>query len=162
MTDETMTADVATIEPEDVTAEVALSTTGTTLLNNLMEENTSSIKFLGFDEDSPEGLVRVFNAQEDGDSLDASGKTELTLDGIMLVPGVRVDPVSGSRTPCVNTILLTPEGDYVSQSNGIARTAARIIVLYGANGWPEGGIKVKVTEQKLAGGRTYKKLRLMA
>lgn len=149
-------------ESETPSDELALSTMGARMLNNLVEGNTSAIKFLGFDEDTSEGLVRVFNAQEDGESLDASGKTELTLDGIMLVPGVRVDPVNGSRTPCVNTILLTPDGDYVSQSNGIARTAARITVLYGVTGWPEGGIKVKVTEQKLAGGRTYKKLRLMA
>ena len=148
--------------PDSTRVELAVFDQGSALLRTIKDENYDSISFFGFDETTPEGTVRVFNAQEDGESLDASGKTDLVLDGIILRPGTRVDPVSGSRTGCVNTILMTAEGDYVSQSNGIARTAARIVSLYGMHGWPESGIHVQVVEQKLAGGRTYKKLRLVA
>lgn len=161
MNEETMTP--TTAEPvESARAEIVVANEGNDLLHTIKGENYESISFFGFDETSPEGIVRVFNAQEDGESLDASGLTDLVLEGIILRPGTRVDPVSGSRTGCVNTILMTADGDYVSQSNGIARTAARIVSLYGATGWPQAGIHVQVVEQKLAGGRTYKKLRLVA
>ena len=161
MNEETMTP--TTDEPvESVRAEIVVANEGNDLLHTIKGENYESISFFGFDETSPEGIVRLFNAQEDGESLDASGLTDLVLEGIILRPGTRVDPVSGSRTGCVNTILMTANGDYVSQSNGIARTAARIVSLYGATGWPQAGIHVQVVEQKLAGGRTYKKLRLVA
>lgn len=173
MNEETITAttspelqapvETARAEPvESVHAEIVVANEGNDLLRTIKGENYEAISFFGFDETSPEGVVRVFNAQEDGESLDASGLTDLVLEGIILRPGTRVDPVSGSRTACVNTILMTADGDYVSQSNGIARTAARIVSLYGATGWPEAGIHVRVVEQNLAGGRTYKKLRLVA
>ena len=164
MNEETMTPTTGEAqEPvESVYSEIVVANEGNDLLHMIKGENYESISFFGFDETSPEGIVRLFNAQEDGESLDASGLTDLVLEGIILRPGTRVDPVSGSRTGCVNTILMTADGDYVSQSNGIARTAARIVSLYGATGWPQAGIHVQVVEQKLAGGRTYKKLRLVA
>lgn len=144
-----------------VSAELALAHEGSALMATLEQQGVEeSISIFGFDPHTPEGMVRVFNAQEDGDSLNDSGLTALTLEGIIIQPGVRVDPVSGSRTACANTILMTAEGNYVSQSNGIARTAARIVSLYKKVGWPEGGITVQLKEQKLAGGRTYKKLSL--
>ena len=146
---------------DNVEAETAIVAAANSYLGTLAESTSESISLFGFDPNSPEGMVRVFNAEEDGESLNDSGVTELTLDGIHIVPGTRVDPVSGSRTPCANTILMSVDGhNYVSQSNGIARTAARIANLYANVGWPEGGVKVEVTEQKLAGGRTYKKLAL--
>lgn len=122
---------------------------------------SEEISIFGFDTTTKEGMIRLFNAQEDADSLSESGVTELTVDGILIQPGVRVNPVTGERSACANTTLITADGAYVSQSNGVARTAARIVALYRNVGWPVGGVKVEVTEQKLDHGMTYKKLRLI-
>lgn len=142
-------------------AELALAHEGNALMATLEQQGVDeSISIFGFDPETAEGMVRVFNAQEDGESLNDSGLTALRLEGIIIQPGVRVDPVSGSRTACANTILMTAEGDYVTQSNGVARTAARIVSLFKKVGWPKEGVTVQLKEQKLAGGRTYKKLSL--
>lgn len=166
MNDETMYTHSADPETGEIyeapaSAELALASEGSALMATLEQQGgDESIALFGFDPDTPEGMVRVFNAQEDGVSLNDSGLTDLTLEGILIQPGVRVDPVTGSRTACANTILMTETDNYVTQSNGIARTAARIVNLYKRVGWPEGGIHVLLKEQKLAGGRTYKKLSL--
>lgn len=158
-TSENVTFDAETGEVvEETSAELALAADGVAMLHAFGNTTTAEISAFGFDAASPDGIKRIFNAQEDGESLSEAGVTELTLAGILLRPGVRVDPVSGSRTACVNTILMSADGhNYVTQSNGIARTAARIIGLY-ANGWPEEGVAVALKEQKLDRGRTYKKL----
>lgn len=166
MNDETMYTHSADPETGEIyeapaSAELALASEGSALMATLEQQGgDESICLFGFDPNTPEGMVRVFNAQEDGASLNDSGLTDLTLEGIIIQPGVRVDPVTNSRTACANTILMTAGGDYVTQSNGIARTAARIVNLYKKVGWPEGGIHVQIKEQKIAGSRTYKKLSL--
>lgn len=159
--DEAVDTETGEVYEAPASAELALAHEGSALMATLGQQGVDeAITIFGFDPDTPEGMVRVFNAQEDGESLNGSGLTTLVLDGIIIQPGVRVDPVSGSRTACANTILMTDEGNYVSQSNGVARTAARIVALYKKVGWPEGGVTVQLKEQKLAGGRTYKKLSL--
>ena len=140
------------------TAELALASEGSAMLRAIGSTSSEQLGIFGFDADSPEGIRRIFNAQEDGESLSESGETELTLEGILLQPGVRVDPVSGARTACVTTILMTEGHNYVSQSNGIAHTAARIVGLYTRLGWPEEGVPVHIKEQTLDRGRSYKKL----
>lgn len=159
--DEAVDTETGEVYEAPASAELALAHEGSALMATLGQQGVDeAITLFGFDPETPEGMVRVFNAQEDGESLNDSGLTTLVLDGIIIQPGVRVDPVSGSRTACANTILMTAEGNYVSQSNGIARTAARIVALYKKVGWPETGVTVQLKEQKLAGGRTYKKLSL--
>lgn len=144
---------------ENDAAELALSDAGTALVHSLNNQSDAALMGLNFDPDTAEGVKRVFNAQEDGDSLHESGLSELVADGIIIQPGVRVDPVTGSRIACANTIILCHDGkNLVSQSNGIARTAARIINLYSHLGWPEEGVALKLVEKKLDHGRTYKKL----
>lgn len=146
----------------EANTEIVLTNAASNFVETLAEENEARIMGTNFDMTASEGIVRIFNAEEDGTSLNDSGLTELVLDGIIIRPGVRVDPVHGTRTPCANTILMATDGNnYVSQSNGIARSAARIIHLYEKLGWPEEGLPVRVTENKLDGRRSYKKLTLM-
>lgn len=160
MTDYITDADRDNITEEEQTTELAV-TSENAIMNGLYAENEQAIESYGFDPDSSEGIVRVFNAGSDADSLNDSGLTELTIDGIQIRPGVRVDPVSGTRTPCANTTFFSVDGKcYVTQSTGIARDAARLIALIGHTGWGEGKT-VRIVETRLQGGRTLKKLALV-
>lgn len=162
----------ATYEYDTDSAEITLANAGTAMLDSITTANDARIESYGFDATTDDAMVTIFNAEEDGTSLnewltkrDDSGALvhsgAFAINGIILRPGTRVDPVTGSRTPCVNTILITVDGEaLVSQSNGIARTAARIVRLMEDRGWPEEGLAVCVKEQKLDRGRTYKKLAL--
>lgn len=169
-----MTDTITNDTPYDLdndSTEMVLASAGATMLDHISITNDARIESYGFDATTDEAMVKLFNA-EDGTSLnewltecDDSGKrvneSTFAINGIILRPGTRVDPVTGSRTACVNTIMLTTDGEaLVSQSNGIARTAARIVKLMEQRGWPEGGLSVCVKEQKLDRGRTYKKLAL--
>lgn len=132
-----------------------------TVKDGLCQEVGQCIESYGFDQSTPEGIVRVFNAGSDAESLNDSGLTELTINGILIKPGVRVDPVSGSRTPCANTTFFSVDGKaYVTQSTGIARDAARLVMLMDNIGWGDGKT-VRIVETKLQGGRTLKKLALV-
>lgn len=156
-TENTITEDAYETEQ---TAELAVAAANT-IMDGLCQEVGQSIESYGFDQSTAEGIVRVFNAGSDAESLNDSGLTELTIDGILIKPGVRVDPVSGTRTPCANTTFFSVDGKaYVTQSTGIARDAARLVVLMDKIGWGEGKT-VRIVETKLQGGRTLKKLALV-
>lgn len=156
-TENTITEDAYETEQ---TAELAV-TTNNTIMDGLCQEVGQSIESYGFDESTTEGITRIFNAGSDAESLNDSHLTELTIDGILIKPGVRVDPVSGTRTPCANTTFFSVDGKaYVTQSTGIARDAARLVMLMDKIGWGEGKT-VRIVETKLQGGRTLKKLALV-
>lgn len=156
-TENTITEDAYETEQ---TAELAV-TANNAIMDGLCQEVGQSIESYGFDQSTAEGIVRVFNAGSDAESLNGSHLTELTIDGIMIKPGVRVDPVSGTRTPCANTTFFSVDGKvYVTQSTGIARDAARLVMLMDKIGWGEGKT-VRIVETKLQGGRTLKKLALV-
>lgn len=155
-TENTITEDAYETEQ---TAELAVAATNT-IMDGLCQEVGQSIESYGFEQSTAEGITRVFNAGSDAESLNDSGLTELTIDGILIKPGVRVDPVSGTRTPCANTTFFSVDGKaYVTQSTGIARDAARLVMLMDKIGWGEGKT-VRIVETKLQGGRTLKKLAL--
>lgn len=131
-----------------------------TIMDGLCQEVGQCIESYGFNETTPEGIVRVFNAGSDAESLNDSGLVALTIDGIQIKPGVRVDPVSGDRTPCATTTFFSVDGKvYVTQSTGIARDAARLAMLLDNIGWGEGKT-IRILTTKLSGGRTLKKLAL--
>lgn len=156
-TENTITEDAYETEQ---TAELAV-TASNTIMDGLCQEVGQSIESYGFDESTTEGITRIFNAGSDAESLNDSHLTELTIDGILIKPGVRVDPVSGTRTPCANTTFFSVDGKaYVTQSTGIARDAARLVMLMDKIGWGEGKT-VRIVETKLQGGRTLKKLALV-
>lgn len=158
MTTENDTITEDAYETEQGAELAAISTNA--IMDGLCQEVGQSIESYGFDESTAEGITRIFNAGSDAESLNDSGKTELTIDGIMIKPGVRVDPVRGTRTPCANTTFFSVDGKaYVTQSTGIARGAARLVMLMDKIGWGEGKT-IRVIETKLAGGRTLKKLAL--
>lgn len=147
-----------------VEEETAIVTAGANYLSTLVDTAAPVMEAYGFDATSDEGEVRLFNAESDADSLAESGLAEMALVGLAIKPGVRVDPVTGERNPCANTTFFTSDGDtYVSQSNGIARDAARLIALINRKGgWESGKVyTVRVIETKLSGGRTLKKLALV-
>lgn len=159
MTTENTTITEGAYETEQ-TAELAVAATNN-IMDGLCQEVGQSIESYGFDQSTAEGITRVFNAGSDAESLNDSGLTELTIDGILIKPGVRVDPVSGTRTPCANTTFFSVDGKaYVTQSTGIARDAARLVMLMDKIGWGEGKT-VRIVETKLQGGRTLKKLALV-
>lgn len=156
-TENTITEDAYETEQ---TAELAVAASNT-IMDGLCQEVGQSIESYGFDESTTEGITRIFNAGSDAESLNDSHLTELTIDGILIKPGVRVDPVSGTRTPCANTTFFSVDGKvYVTQSTGIARDAARLVMLMDKIGWGEGKT-VRIVETKLQGGRTLKKLALV-
>lgn len=131
-----------------------------TIMDGLCQVVGQSIESYGFDQSTTEGIVRVFNAGSDAESLNDSGLEELTIDGIQIKPGVRVDPVSGSRTPCATTTFFSVDGKaYVTQSTGIACDAARLVMLMDKIGWGDGKT-IRIITTKLQGGRTLKKLAL--
>lgn len=145
---------------EDVETTELATTADNQIMAGLYAESSSAIESYGFDTDTAEGVARVFNAGSDAESLNDSGLTEITINGIQIKPGVRVDPVSGDRTPCANTTFFAVDGKfYITQSTGIARDAARLLALISKIGWGE-GVKIRIVETKLAGGRTLKKLAL--
>lgn len=154
--------DPDTGEVFEQTAELALANEGAALMHSVVVGSDQRIESYGFDTTTDEGMVRIFNAEEDGESLNEAKVTELDLVGVMLRPGTTKDPVTGAKSAAVNTTLFDVNGhNYVSQSIGIAKTAARIAQLMEQRGWPEGGRKVKVVEHKLDAKRTLKKLLLV-
>lgn len=142
--------------------EMVLANEGTNLVASLANQSDVAVEVYGFDTTTDEGAMRVFNIESDSVSLNDSKKDVLDIIGINIRPGVRVDPVTGSRTACAVTTLMGVDGqNYVTQSNGIARDAARLVKFISGRGWPEGKTyKVQVKETKLNGGRTLKKLAL--
>lgn len=155
-TDNAITEDVYETEQ---TAELAVTATNA-IMDGLCQEVGQVIESYGFDTESAEGITRIFNAGSDAESLNDSKLDKLTIVGIRIVPGVRVDPVKGDRTPCANTTFFATDGKcYITQSTGIARDAARLAVLVDKIGWGEGKT-IRIIETKLAGGRTLKKLAL--
>ena len=145
------------------TAEIALAQAGTQLVADLGAQSAVAIECYGFDATTDEGAMRVFNVESDAQSLAESKLSKIEIVGINIRPGVRVDPVTGSRTACAVTTLMAADGsNYVTQSNGIARDAARLAKFLAARGWDAGKTyTVEVKETKLNGGRTLKKLALV-
>lgn len=120
--------------------------------------------------DSPENKLRVFNATSDAVSLSAVAEANglvLELVDVFQTPGVRK-----SRNelmpdmPCVNTYLLTKNGTtYMSQSDGIARSAAALVsdAMFPDCGksLPSGCLHVAVSSKKLSNNNTVKSLVLV-
>lgn len=103
--------------------------------------------------DSVEGKLKLANAINASVSLNDHIDEYFTLTDIVMVPGVRAI----NDTACMNTYLCTSDGEvFFSQSDGIARSARFFAEIF--NGDFGDGIVVKCVSEKLAGGRTLKKL----
>lgn len=113
------------------------------------------------DRSTREGAITVANALSDADSLTTLGDESFVLVDVITTPGVR----SQTGEACVNTYLVANDGHiYMTQSDGIARSANYIVGLFSVNGVTDfgDGITVNVTTKQLASGRTMKSLRFTA
>lgn len=117
--------------------------------------------------DSPTDKARVFNATSGAVSLSATAERDgLVLDvvDIFQTVGVRKSRnVMLPDTPCVNTYLLTADGNtYMSQSDGIARSARDLVspAMFPDCGksLPDGCLHLAVNVKPLDNGNTVKSL----
>mgnify|MGYP004563357847 FL=1 len=133
--------------------------------NNNELANTDAVEFnipSGYictvDRTTREGIIKVANALSDAVSLKEIGDTHFNLVDVLTTPGVR------SRTGefCTNTYLIdSADNMYMSQSDGIKRSAQQIVGLFNGD-FGEDGIEVAVVEKKLNNGNTLKTLHFYA
>ena len=113
------------------------------------------------DRSTREGVITVANALSDAQSLKDFCAEEMgrhfTVKDIITTPGVR----ARTGEVCTNTYLILADGSiYMSQSDGIKRSAQQIVGLF--NGDFGDGIEVSVVEKKLSNGNTMKTLHFYA
>lgn len=109
------------------------------------------------DRSTREGVITVANALSDAISLKDKGDEHFTLVDVITTPGVR----SRTGEECVNTYLISSDGDiYMTQSEGIRRSAQNIVGFFGGD-FGE-GIEVAVLSKELANGNTLKTLHFYA
>lgn len=109
------------------------------------------------DRSTVEGRITVANALSDAESLADLGDEHFTLTGIITTPGIR----NRTGEVCVNTYLVSDDNHiYMSQSDGIRRSAAQIVGLF--DGDFGDGIEVAVVSKELKSGNTLKTLHFYA
>lgn len=132
-----------------------MATEITTENTNMAPITTKPVMALAFDTTSGEGKKRLFNALNTAESLNDADIKQLTLSGIIVQPTERLDQATGEAVMCEGTTLITEQGAYFSQSDGIARCAKNLIMAYGSDFAAE-PITIEFTERKLGGGRKLK------
>ena len=133
--------------------------------NNNELANTDAVEFnipSGYictvDRTTREGTIKVANALSDAVSLKEIGDTHFNLVDVLTTPGVR----SRTGEVCTNTYLIdSADNMYMSQSDGIKRSAQQIVGLFNGD-FGEDGIEVAVIEKKLNNGNTLKTLHFYA
>lgn len=109
------------------------------------------------DTSTTEGKLTLANALSDAESLADLGDKQFTLVDIVTTPGVR----TRTGETCTNVYLISDKGKiYMSQSDGIRRSAQQIVGLF--EGDFGKGIKVGVIEKALKSGNTLKTLHFYA
>lgn len=105
------------------------------------------------DSESVSGKVTIANALSDAEPLTSLGTDHFVMTDIITTPGVRTN----TGEVCTNVYIVTKDGNiYMSQSTGIARSAAQIVTLF--NGDFGDGLETSVIEKKLRNGNTMKSL----
>lgn len=110
---------------------------------------------LAFDTTSRAGKVKLFNALNSAESLNDSHIDRLTLQGIIVQSGTRVDAASGEAEPAKFTTFITEDGAYFSQSDGIARSAENLVAAFGED-FADEPITVEFGMKQLPGSRSLK------
>lgn len=108
-----------------------------------------------FDTDTRAGKIKLFNALNSAESLSDSHVDRLTLQGLIVQSGNRLDQVTGEITPAKFTTFITESGAYFSQSDGIARSAENLIAAFGDDFASE-PLTIEFGTKQLQGGRTMK------
>lgn len=107
------------------------------------------------------GKLKIIAALNYAAPLKDFADKEIIFCDCIQVAGVRKARNGGTDTPCKNTYLIDADGNaYFSQSDGIARSVQMISALFPDFGkhLDDGGIKLKLVEQKLPNGNTLKNL----
>lgn len=123
-----------------------------------VELNIPSGYICTVDRTTREGTIKVANALSDAVSLKEIGNKHFKLMDVITTPGVR------SRTGeiCTNTYLIDADNNmYMTQSDGIKRSAQQIVGLFNGD-FGEEGIEVSVVEKKLNNDNTLKTLHFYA
>lgn len=110
---------------------------------------------IAFDTDTRAGKIKLFNALNSAESLSDSHVDRLTLQGLIVQSGNRLDQVTGEITPAKFTTFITESGAYFSQSDGIARSAENLIAAFGDDFASE-PLTIEFGTKQLQGGRTMK------
>ena len=108
--------------------------------------------------DKPEDAKTVYNATSNAISLHEKVGEKLEVAGVIMERGARNDRRSGEQVPCINSYIVTTDGNaYYSQSEGVARGLVKIVNLTGDFRTPDGGpISIVVNERKLDNGNILK------
>ena len=146
-------AEEITLANETTAIETAIETGRETTAIETTRETTCSA--LAFDAQSRMGKVKLFNALNSAESLNDSHIDRLTLQGVIVQSGSRVDAMSGDVSPVKFTTFITEDGAYFSQSEGIARSAENLVAAFGED-FADEPITIEFGTKQLQGGRSLK------
>lgn len=132
--------------------EITIAATGTNAIEAARETIYS---VLAFDTQTREGKIKLFNALNSAESLNDSHIDQLTLQGIIVQSGTRVDTLTGEVSPAKFTTFITEDGAYFSQSDGIARSAENLVAAFGEDFVAE-PITIEFGTKHLQGARSLK------
>ena len=110
---------------------------------------------LAFDTMSRAGKVKLFNALNSAESLTDSRVDRLTLQGVIVQSGTRVDAMTGEVSPAKFTTFITEDGAYFTQSDGIARSAENLVAAFGED-FADEPVTIEFGTKQLQGGRIMK------
>lgn len=110
---------------------------------------------LAFDTQSRMGKVKLFNALNSAESLNDSHIDRLTLQGIIVQSGTRVNAATGEVESAKFTTFITEDGAYFSQSDGIARSAENLVAAFGED-FADEPLTIEFGAKQLQGGRSLK------
>lgn len=110
---------------------------------------------LAFDTQSRMGKVKLFNALNSAESLNDSHIDRLTLQGVIVQSGTRVDAMTGEVSPAKFTTFITESGAFFSQSDGIARSAENLVAAFGED-FADEPVTIEFGTKQLQGGRSLK------
>lgn len=134
-----------------------LATTESMAIEDTFNVNIPTGYICTVDTESTEGKMKLANAISDAESLADLKDKKFTLTDVVTLPGVR----TRTGEVCTNTYLISKDGKiYMSQSDGIKRSAQTIVGLF--NGDFGDGIQVGVIEKSLKSGNTLKTLHFYA
>lgn len=133
-------------------AEEITTANETTAIETTRETTCSA---LAFDTMSRAGKVKLFNALNSAESLNDSRIDRLTLQGVIVQSGTRIDTVTGEVESAKFTTFITEDGAYFSQSDGIARSAENLVAAFGED-FADEPITIEFGMKQLQGGRSLK------
>lgn len=84
----------------------------------------------------------------------------LRVTGWIVEAGTRTDRATGNPQPCINTTLITDNGAYFTQSNGVARFMRKLRTWYpdGPSASPDGYIMLKNVKVQAGNGNEIRTL----